>query len=355
MSQQLERLDILQRKIPMQERTTVKTKRSHQFFLFIVTTIACLVIAELMVRAFADVRNVGPSFTVYDPVYGKRLKSNFHDIRRAPEFEMTFTTNSMGFRGAEPESESKRTLLFLGDSFTMGYGVSDGEEYPALIKKKLAEIHGGTYFNVVNTGMAGNGNGRWVKFLGNELGNIEPSLVVFQMLDNDFSDNFTEGLFSLDESGDLYELPLQKSKMRTIQQVVDSIRLVSNSHLYSFLRERLWYRGLGLNRQQGVNEEVEKDTDELTYRLLIEAIEICNEANHSALLLVVDITGDRLARLRQIADQYEVPYLEIPGKKDRPNLYYTVDGHWNKSGHVAAADLIMNKILHDGLLDVPAP
>jgi hypothetical protein len=36
-------------------------------------------------------------------------------------------------------------------------------------------------------------------------------------------------------------------------------------------------------------------------------------------------------------------------------LYYTVDGHWNKAGHVAAADLIMNKMLHDGLFDVPAP
>lgn len=31
-------------------------------------------ISELIVRSFVQVRDVGPSFTVYDPVYGQTLK-----------------------------------------------------------------------------------------------------------------------------------------------------------------------------------------------------------------------------------------------------------------------------------------
>ena len=33
-------------------------------------------LSEVAVRLFVAVRNVGPSFSVYDPAYGKRLKKN---------------------------------------------------------------------------------------------------------------------------------------------------------------------------------------------------------------------------------------------------------------------------------------
>ena len=94
-----------------------------------------LVLAELGVRAFVTVRNVGPSFTVFDPVYGKTLKRSFSCRRMTPEFTMRFTTNSLGFRGPEPERFPRRPILFIGDSFTMGYGVDDGQEFPAVVSR----------------------------------------------------------------------------------------------------------------------------------------------------------------------------------------------------------------------------
>src|SRR6185295_7928209 len=105
--------------------------------LFLLSLVASLGLAEVVVQAFVPVRDVGPSFTVYDPVLGKRLKASFSAERITPEFRMRLSTNSLGFRGPEPKAISSGPILFLGDSFTMGYGVRDGEEYPARVATEL--------------------------------------------------------------------------------------------------------------------------------------------------------------------------------------------------------------------------
>ena len=43
---------------------------------------------------FVPVRNVGPSFSIYDPVYGKTLRKGLRCRRIAPEFTMSFSTNA---------------------------------------------------------------------------------------------------------------------------------------------------------------------------------------------------------------------------------------------------------------------
>jgi acyl-CoA thioesterase I len=51
--------------------------------------------------------------------------------------------------------ESKRTLIFFGDSITAGYGLDDpgSESYPALIQTKIDAAH--LPWRVVNTGLSG--------------------------------------------------------------------------------------------------------------------------------------------------------------------------------------------------------
>src|SRR5262245_16119408 len=90
---------------------------------------------EVLVRLFADVHDIGPILSSFDPEYGKVPKRSFHATRRTPEFVMSFSTNSLGCRGAEPPpaSPGAKDLLCVGDSYCMGFGVNDGEEYPALV------------------------------------------------------------------------------------------------------------------------------------------------------------------------------------------------------------------------------
>ncbi|CAN0511575.1 unnamed protein product, partial [Laminaria digitata] len=117
---------------------------------------------EVTLRVWGQVRNVGPSFSEYDATYGKQLKRNLNCKRYAPEFEMSLTTNSRGHRGPEWSETSTGGVVLIGDSFTMGYGVSDGEEYAAVLRKALDKRHGPQTVPVVNMGMGNNGNGRWL-------------------------------------------------------------------------------------------------------------------------------------------------------------------------------------------------
>jgi len=306
-------------------------------FVSLLIVISC---CELIVRLFIPVRSVGSSFTVYDPIYGKSLKKNFSTVRNTPEFIMRLSTNSYGFRGKEPPFFPFRPILFLGDSFTMGHGVNDGEEFPALIRDSLAEQYGPHEIPVVNTGMGDNGNGRWIKFLRLEGKSYTPRLIVLQLLENDFWDNVNERLFELSEHNDLMELPVQPiSKIRTIQNFVDKVPFINNSYLFGLINQARW-----LLEQKSSASISSMDKDDLTYRLLEEVISICNSEHWPMLVLIVGIDGQRLKKLQLLLEEEKVLSLRVPGLKDRPDLYYMTDGHWNKKGHSYVAELIMRKL-----------
>jgi lysophospholipase L1-like esterase len=61
------------------------------------------------------------------------------------------TINALGLRGPEPATPRPTRILCLGDSITFGYGVGDGETYPAALGRQLA----GRGVEVVNGGVTG--------------------------------------------------------------------------------------------------------------------------------------------------------------------------------------------------------
>ena len=306
--------------------------------LSLVALIVSLGIGELIVRCCVSVRNVGPAFTVYHPLYGKTLKKNFSCVRIAPEFTMKFTTNSDGFRGPALEPSSHRSILFLGDSFTMGYGVSDGEEFPALVRKVLNERSPDSA-PVVNAGIGDNGTGRWVKFLRADGKRYNPGLVVLQIHDNDFRDNVREQLFELTPGGKLRELPVNSPGMRwSIQRVVEGVPGLAHSHLIGFIRQIFWDRN---TPRPDYDSEPE---DHLLTGILEEVMTICKEGRMDILAVIVDVSGNRLTELKKFFSARNVSMIVIPGKKERPDLYYKVDGHWNALGHRFTADRILEHL-----------
>ena len=313
--------------------------------LFLIALLVSLGICELLARSFIPVRNVGPSFTVYDPFYGKALKKNFSGRRITPEFTMKFTTNSDGFRGPPLETVSSRPLLFLGDSFTMGYGVNDGEEFPALVGKGLGERDSETV-PVINAGMGHSGNGRWVKFLRSEGKKYDPRLVVLQIHANDFEDNVRERLFEQSPAGGLIELPIPPpGKMRILQILVDGVPGLSYSYLIGWGRQVSWPRNStarNTDSESPVGNQDQTTLEEpLLYGLLEEVLEICEDQGREVLAVLADIPENRLGTMQEFFSERNVLTVMIPTKRDRPDLYYKVDGHWNASGHRFTADRIL--------------
>ena len=300
--------------------------------------------AELCVRLFVPVRDLGAQFTVNDPIMGKRIKRQFHTVRETPEFKMAFTSNSLGFRGPEPAHPTPDAVLFLGDSFTMGYGVSDGEEFPALIRQKLKANYGESALAVVNTGMGNNGNGRWIKLLKNEADQYKPNVVVMQIMVNDYDDNIREQYFRLDQESKLIELPVKQSWAKTIEHAIDAIPGVSDSHLYGLVRQTYAVYAHKIKATStdapGLNDYAER----LTERLVSETIALCREKGIPVYAVLIQIEGIRLERMHSLLASQNVPYLATPSPQTRPDLHYPTDGHWNAQGHRYVAEALFEQL-----------
>lgn len=302
--------------------------------------VIALALAEVGVRLLVPVRNVGPMFSVYDPVEGKRLKPGFSAVRSSPEFRMEFSTNSDGFRGPELVDDRRRRLLFLGDSFTMGYGVDDGEEYPAVLAQPTNPLRPPSV-QAINGGIGNSGNGRWIKLLRTRGEVIGPALVVMQVAGNDPADNAVEGLFALDPaSGSLEELrtPVPHHPLRALQGVIEAIPLLSRSHLFCLLRDGS-LRATPRKAPDGESGDEGKRIP-LTIAILRSALDLCADAEWPVLALTVSTSPELETALGELFDEYGVPVIRVPSKTEKPELYFTADAHWNTSGHLEVARLI---------------
>ena len=255
---------------------------------------------------------------------------------------MHFSTNSEGFRGPERRNTRNRPVLFLGDSFSAGYGVNDGEEYPDLVRKGLADKFGADAIPVVNAAMGNIGNGYWIKSLQAEGHRLHPLLVVLQFCGNDFEDNIEDHLFDLSSKRELYELPpLLPGMGRRMQDLVESVPGLSDSYLMSMVRQALVESpGEGFDTPA-------LPKDRLTYAILEKTVDICSREHWPVLGLLVEVSGDRLAQLMKLFERHAVSLILVPKKAERPELYYQIDGHWNTMGHAFVASLVLDRMYRD--------
>lgn len=311
---------------------------------------------EVTLRVWGKVRNVGPSFSEHDPVYGKHLKRNLHCKRYAPEFEMDLTTNSVGMRGPELTASSTGGVVLIGDSFTMGYGVSDGQEYAAVLRQALDERFGDGRVPVLNMGMGNNGNGRWVKLLEREVPAYAPRVVVFQFCQNDFDDNRRERLYHLDARGQLVADPVPSmSTMRKAQQAIEAVPGLSYSHLLSFAKQmQAELKGRMASGPAPASVPPTRTStaaagpdpsERLTLALLERAITICREHGWPVLMVAAELEGPRGEMLRALTERRGVELIVIPNKEERPDLYFTVDGHWDADGQRYVGEVLSRRLL----------
>jgi hypothetical protein len=301
---------------------------------------ATLGVAELAVRKFVHVRHVGPPVTTYDSIYRTRLKRNFSAVQITPEFRMRLTTNSMGYRAAEPTGPLKGGLLYLGDSFTVGYGVNDGEEYPALLAKQLSAMGAGSV-PYINAGRGNTGQSQWIKFLRREAPGYDPSFVIVQVNETDFSDNLIDGLLRVEEDGAITELPLTRPSLgRVAQRVMDAMPFVSRTYLYGLVRQA--YFSLANPPAEGPPDAMMREKqDRLLIRLLEEVDRLCDEGGWPVVALRVALDSTRDARLDSMFTAHGIPSRRIAGFSELSDSYYEVDGHWTAVGHQHAANTIL--------------
>lgn len=134
------------------ESSPIKRRAFYVAIIALSATIS-LVVGELIVRLFSPAPYMYPRYK-YSQKYRFTLFENTRMEHGFPgKFKFYYTINEHGYRGrpvAFDNDGSRRNVVVLGDSYTFGMGVNDGEEYPAVLGDILGERYG-----VVNLGNPG--------------------------------------------------------------------------------------------------------------------------------------------------------------------------------------------------------
>lgn len=103
------------------------------------------------------------------------------------EKDVTYKTNSLGYRGPEPKA-GLRKLLVLGDSYTEGFGLAEDETFPAQLDRALAAA-GAKGWQVLNGGTLGYTPALYAKYFDRYFLEERPQLVLLNLDFTDFNDD----------------------------------------------------------------------------------------------------------------------------------------------------------------------
>ena len=150
------------------------------------------------------------------------------------------STNSNGFRGAElVKNSSNKKIIFVGDSFTFGYGVDNDQTYPYHISKPLEKLG----YDVINAGVSGWGGAEQLKFISSKAKKYSPSVIVHGFYLNDISDAYNNSIGKKDYVESYYK------KKKIVENYIEDYGsiimkakyfLKKNTYFYPFAHD--WYQ-----------------------------------------------------------------------------------------------------------------
>ncbi len=328
---------------------------------FIVALFSIVVIIAL---AEAVLRFVVPPERFLDPIsneYWLALQTGEHFSPKAdvePDFLLGWrmkrnhrgqkaSHNSQGFRGTReiPVEGTGRRIVAIGDSFTYGLGVEDGETFAA----RLGVLLSG---DVANLGVNGYGVDQAVLMWESEGRRLRPNVVVLGYFTHDFHRNaFTVGLrpkprFVLDSDGRRLVLEPPGPDVR---HVAPGWRMRS----LDLLRTG-WHRTL--NRLGVLPEDMLEARQALSEQLLARLQASAAEAGARLVILVIPheahpesgFHGEWIAAaIARSCARLDLSCIDLTSATD-PSLFHA--GHWNAKGHRLAAEKIARTLRGESLL-----
>lgn len=319
-----------------------------------------------------------------DPAAGYRLRANYRNEIRVPEYRTAIATDAQGYRvpvGATPMAPDCRRILALGDSFTFGVGVNAEEAFPLRLETALTQSTG-TPWCARNGGVGGYGPLRSARLLATHQAEYRPEIVVHAVyVGNDLQDS--------NPSTFLQDPRIEGGRM--VSQaggVVPRARrfLRIHSHLYSFLRSNLYDLYLAspfAAKSQALDPiglaDWPASIRDVTWPACAQGIrEIaawCREHRAHYLVVVVpakyqvdeapwnvyrkrwrlpDEAFDR-DHAQQVVDAFleqegvaVLDLLPVFRQAAESSLYFRVDNHWTAAGHALAAREILRDMTARG-------
>ena len=294
-----------------------------------------LTIGVTMVGLELLVRILSPQATIYPRYqYSERLsQSLFPSTTMVAElpgaWRFVYTTSEYGFRAptmAVSNRYDRPNIVVLGDSYSFGNGVDDGEEYPAVLAGLLAD-----QADVVNLGVPGYGLTQQIRLF-YEFGQAyDPAIVLLQFTDNDPDDNLFYRVTAIENGRFVFRTDQSlNTLLRGIKNFLGD-SLIQKSQLYNFLRNTAYETMRRRRVATGDGAAFYNDLLDLLAR----------DLNRRGIDLVWFGVNDHLGRFPQIAakvqalaDERLLSYLATEPWFEGVTDYGTPEGHaWGAKAH----------------------
>jgi hypothetical protein len=311
---------------------------------FTLLTAMCVVsvtvfMGEILIRLLSPVPYLFPKFQ-FSRQYGFTLFENRKMTHEQPgHWNFVYSVNSYGYRGpAVPISNvyGEPRIVVLGDSFSFGIGVADGEEYATVMANALKGR-----FKVANLGVPGWGLTQEIRRY-YEFGQLySPVVVILQFCINDLTDNLSYPVTTVDHGrfvfADSYTdgNPVKRYLADSLVQKSEVYNLLRNG-VYEYLTDRVANAeraqmtgepGVGIPFEQGL------------YNTLLEAFAKDLASRHIRLLMIaVDGQLDKARFVRQKVDELNaggyLRYYEVIEWLQGLGAHRSPEGHeWDSRAH----------------------
>ncbi|MEE9269539.1 MAG: SGNH/GDSL hydrolase family protein [Candidatus Krumholzibacteria bacterium] len=320
--------------------------------MLLLTATAILAAGEVILRLFSPVESLSPRYK-YSAEYGLLLFEGATMVHSVPgKYKFHYTVNQYGYRGEPVELSrhyDKPNIVTLGDSYTFGMGVNDGEEYP----RRLAAELGGRY-NVVNLGNPGWGLTQEVRRYFDFGSLFHPEIVVLQYCSNDPEDNFNNMVALLE--ADSLKFIDSSSGINWVKKYL-SRSIVQRSQLYNFFRGPVYIllKSAGVKKKEREYRTASTGTgipkQEEFYSRLLE--KFAAELKRDGVLLVMIAVNKQLERHPHIRDtvleldrQGSLNYIEVVPWFEGMGDFSSEEGHvWGADAHRIIAGALADSIL----------
>ena len=312
-------------------------KAVFSLVIILLVVVVAISAGEVLVRLLSPQAYLFPRWE-YSARYGSVFPADITIISECPgRWKFVYTTNKYGCRGELPllnQGEEKGNIVVLGDSFTFGQGVNDGEEYSAILKEALDDR-----FNIINIACPGWGLTQQLR-LYHDIGRpYHPEAVILQYSANDLIDNYNN-LVTIVDDGKLAYRDTDRTKSK-LSLMISRSTLLQKSQIYclirNFINKDIIYRGREEREEELSQEEV--PPHEKLYADLLEAF--AEELNAEGIKLYIISPEDSIdwfpylgERIKEMEADRLVVYLKTTPWFAGEDDYGSPEGHsWGRKAH----------------------
>lgn len=348
------------------------------------TILVLFILLEIIVNIFVSA-----------PVFDKELNDIWYvgiphkkGVFKTSEFEAHYRFNSIGFRDYEYSLEKDKNtcrIAVLGDSFAESLQVELNESWPKLLEKKLNSNSKNIKFEVMNFGLSCAWTEAEYFVMERYALKFRPDIVFLLFYTrNDVNNDFFEPTrrhFKLNEKGELIVIEPSTDFYAKLKNFLRKSKLVRIAYdkFYTTFRYKLQpenqigFYGVFLkeypqewNRAWNVSKLVLKQMDNLVKdnnaTLIIAIANTKQQASPELwdkILNEYPILAERkwnLTKPNKIMEDFCkqnrikcIDTLDLFKKsfEDGENLYFEIDDHWTKQGHIALSDYFYKELNKD--------